>query len=167
MSLRWSGKISVRITLILSTLCNYILISPLVLVLSCCVSLLLLLLFPEFYLFSLVSFPAECGTDELGSCVPTPLLGGTGGAELEGQQGWQGVYVSLELRVKGDLGWDNLCFLSDGEGCREKGKGNHVQCLRSRFLGHCATTQLAAALAQRANYSCHSPLGFSWVFSWH
>jgi len=77
---------------------------------------LLLLLIPESHLFSLVPFPAERGPDKFVSPVQTPLSRWGPGGESWRASGtgrlccWQGGEVRLELRVKGGLGRDDLCF---------------------------------------------------------
>lgn len=58
------------------------------------------------------------------------------------------------------MAWGEMtCALHDWEGWGEKGKGNHMQHLRSRVLGRCAATQLAAAWMWRADDPCPSPPG--------
>lgn len=60
--------------------------------------------------------------------------------------------MRLKLRVKGGLGRDFFCALRDWERWEEKGKGNHMEYLRPRFLGQHAAMQLVAAWAWRADY---------------
>lgn len=127
----------------------------------CFSTLLLLLLFPESHLLPLVPFPTECCTD-WPVWIPRakPCLGE---AVAEGQS-WRAGGAGrlwLELRVKGGLGWHNLCLARLGDWGKDKGR--HTPYLRSRFWAQHVATQSATAWAWGADYLHPWAEGFSWV----